>query len=1089
MILTVIKRDGLKVPFDQNRIKLAIEAAMKNTKKGVDEELASSIAASVGSKGSGERSVEDIQDSVEKALMKSSRKDVAKEYIQYRHRRDVARKSKTYDMFSEIVAAKENEVTRENANMNSDSPAGQMMKFASETTKPFVDDYLLSEDVREAVDANYIHIHDKDYYPTKSLTCLQHPLNIIFKKGFRAGHGELRPPKRIETAATQACVSMETVQNEMHGGQAIPAFDFYLAPFVRSCYQEELDRIAELLSDIPDPKFWDELKNAEIEDYVKRDLPQVKAVPAAGSWVTYPGRERIKQEAINRTVDRVHQAMEAFVHNMNNIHSRGGNQVVFSSINYGTDTSAEGRCIIREILRATEAGVGNGATAIFPIQIWKLKAGVSYLPGDPNYDLYKYACKVTARRFFPNFLNLDASYNRSPEWNASDKKRYIHEVATMGALAGKEHIYVKIGNGEPIDISIKDFYEYCKTGELKEARPCQIFCNKELLERVVGDRTKQTKGSGILREAGVYAITYIPEDVTYIGSSPNINRRINEHKCSIRLTGRMDSGINFADRNVDNYRFEVLEYTEDYKEAEKKYIETVPNGNIKGTSQKYYKAVTAHFKKTLRVRPNFEQDLTVMQDLISLEDRDIKVFDRDGQWTKIKHVFKNDKRNTPRMMHIFYSEYGRSYCLDCTEDHPLFTGAGFTRADQILAGDSIYRMDGLELKVEDVCYSTYSVDSYDLGTVTGTFIGSDIIMHNCRTRVWSDKFGTSTSVGRGNLSFTTVNLPKLALEAAIESGVYKKAESGEWVRSENVTEDQKDNAIQCFYEKLENYLDLTAKQLDERYRFQATAKAKQFPLLMSGLWVGSEKLGPEDSVEPVIKHGTLGVGFIGLAEALVALTGKHHGESKESQNLGLNIVSFIDKRCKDYSKEYDHNYSCFATPAEGLSGKFTRKDQKEFGKVKGVMDREYYTNSSHVPVYYPISFKDKIEIEGPYHKFEPAGHIAYVEVDGSVVKNPEAVMDIVDLMVKNDVGYGSINFNCSRCEDCGYESSDEFKDGVCPKCGSTRTTYLQRITGYLVGTTNRWNGGKKAELRDRVTHVGHRDTNVEMIYGHNSENS
>lgn len=792
MILTVIKRDGLKVPFDQNRIKLAIEAAMKNTKKGVDEELADNIATGIGSRGSGERSVEDIQDSVEKALMKSSRKDVAKEYIQYRHRRDVARKSKTYDMFSEIVAAKENEVTRENANMNSDSPAGQMMKFASETTKPFVDDYLLSEDVREAVDGNYMHIHDKDYYPTKSLTCLQHPLDIIFKKGFRAGHGELRPPKRIETAATQACVSMETVQNEMHGGQAIPAFDFYLAPFVRSCYEEELDRIAELLSDIPDPKFWDELKGAEIEDYIKKDLPQICAVPAAGRFITYPGKERIKQEAINRTVDRVHQAMEAFVHNMNNIHSRGGNQVVFSSINYGTDTSAEGRCIIREILKATEAGVGNGATAIFPIQIWKLKAGVSYLPGDPNYDLYKYACKVTARRFFPNFLNLDASYNRSPEWNACDEKRYIHEVAVMG----------------------------------------------------------------------------------------------------------------------------------------------------------------------------------------------------------------------------------------------------------------------------------------------------------CRTRLWSDKFGPSTSVGRGNLSFTTVNLPKLALEAAIEAGVYKKAENGEWIRSENATEDRVNNAVQCFYEKLENYLDLTAKQLDERYKFQATAKAKQFPLLMSGLWVGSEKLGPEDSVEPVIKHGTLGVGFIGLAEALVALTGKHHGESKESQNLGLNIVSFIDKRCKDYSKEYDHNYSCFATPAEGLSGKFTRKDQKEFGKVKGVTDREYYTNSSHVPVYYPISFKEKIEIEGPYHKYEPAGHIAYVEVDGSVVKNPEAIMDIVDLMVKNDIGYGSINFNCSRCEDCGYESSDEFKDGVCPKCGSTRTTYLQRITGYLVGTTNRWNGGKKAELRDRVTHVGHRDTNVEMIYGHNnSENS
>ena len=790
MISEVVKRDGQVVPFNPKKIQDAIEAAMKNTEKGVDSQLAEKISKNIESKGNTRMSVEEIQDIVEKSLMRSSRKDVAKHYIQYRYRRDVARKSKTYSMFSEIVSVKNNEVTRENANMNSDSPAGQMMKFASETTKPFVDDCLLSVDVREAVEQNYIHIHDKDYYPTKSLTCLQHPLDKIFKRGFRAGHGELRPPKRIETAATQACVSMETVQNEMHGGQAIPAFDFYLAPFVRQAYREEVLKIADLLSEEPDKEYWDSILNAEIKDYVKQDLPKLKVLPAAGTWCSYPDKDRIKQEAINRTVDRVHQAMEAFVHNMNNIHSRGGNQVVFSSINYGTDTSAEGRCIIREILKATEAGVGNGATAIFPIQIWKLKAGVSYLPGDPNYDLYKYACKVTARRFFPNFLNLDASYNRSEKWNEKDPERYKNEVSTMG----------------------------------------------------------------------------------------------------------------------------------------------------------------------------------------------------------------------------------------------------------------------------------------------------------CRTRVWSDRFGPSTSIGRGNLSFTTVNLPKLALEAAIETGLYEK-DGESWTRRKDVTEEEESKAKQCFISKLTKYLDLTAKQLDERYKFQATAKAKQFPLLMSGLWVGSEKLGPEDSVEPVLKHGTLGVGFIGLAEALVALTGKHQGESEESQKFGLDTVKYIDQKCKEYSNQYDHNYSCFATPAEGLSGKFTRKDQKEFGKIKGVTDREYYTNSSHVPVYFPISYRKKIEIEGPYHKYEPAGHIAYVEVDGSVVKNPEAIMDIVDLMVANDVGYASVNFNCSRCEDCGYESSEEFKDGVCPKCGSVKTSYLQRITGYLVGTTDRWNQGKKAELRDRVAHIGERHINPEMIYGSETQNS
>lgn len=1071
-MVKVIKRDGSVVPFDPEKIKHAICLAMTRTSAGITLDVATRVSQKIETKlesRGGDVEVDTIQNMVENYLMGSHRKDAAREYIRYRRQRDVARQSKVRDMFDEIINTKANEVTRENANMNSDTPAGMMMKFASETTKPFVDNYLFTSDVRDAVDANYIHVHDKDYYPTKSLTCLQHPLDVIFKKGFRAGHGELRAPKRIETAATQACVSMETVQNEMHGGQAIPAFDFYLAPFVRMAYIEELNKIKKFLVDIPDEKYWKKLEEAEIKDYVAAELPHNGSTGITDA--------RIKQMAINQTVDRVHQAMESFVHNMNNIHSRGGNQVVFSSINYGTDTSAEGRCIIREILKATEAGVGNGATAIFPIQIWKLKAGVSRFEGDPNYDLYLYACKVAAKRFFPNFLNLDASYNRSDLWDPKDPKRYENEVATMGALAGKEHLYVKIGEEEPVDISIKDFYEYCKTGELRNARPCQIFCNREPLERLKGDKTNQVHDKVALRESGVYAVTYIPEDVTYIGSSSNINRRINEHKCSIRLTGRMDSGINFADRDLKNYRFEVLRYAEDYKAAEREFIETVPNGNIRGTEQKFYKVPSAHFKHISR-KPSWKQDLTVKQDLIDLEDRDIKVFDRDGKWTKVKHIFKNDKMNTPAMMHVFYEEFGRKYCLDCTEDHPLFTGAGFTRADQIQVGDSIYRMDGLEMKVLDVIYGTYPVDSYDIGTVTGTFIGSDIIMHNCRTRVWGDRFGKSTSIARGNLSFTTINLPKLAIETAIETHQLVKDDNGQWVRNEHL--EDPDYVIDTFMQKLEKVAEICAKQLDERYKFQASAKAKQFPLLMSGLWVGSENLKPEDTIEPVIKHGTLGIGYIGLAECLIALTGKHHGESEEAQKLGLEIVGFIDNLCKKFSDEYDHNYSCFATPAEGLSGKFTKKDRKEFGVIVGVTDKEYYTNSNHVPVYYKCSAKHKAEIEGPYHKLTPAGHIFYVEIDGKIVKNPEAIPDIVEIAAKNDCGYISINYNCSRCEECGYESSDEFEDGICPHCGSDRTTYLQRITGYLVGTTNRWNGAKQAELKDRVSHTGER-ANIKKV--------
>lgn len=812
MIKLVEKRDGKVVPFDRSRVENAIQAAMLRTEAGVDIELVHRIADSVENTYKDKISVIEIQDLVEKKLMSSKRKDAARAYIKYRQKRDVARQSKTRVMFEEIINTKANDVTRENANMNSDTPAGMMMKFASETTKPFVDNYLLCDDVKEAVQDNYIHIHDKDYYPTKSLTCLQHPLDVIFKKGFRAGHGELRPPKRIETAATQACVSMETIQNEMHGGQAIPAFDFYLAPFVRMAYQEEIDKIRDVLDggiipNIEREKFWEDLKNAEIKDYITKEQEAPGMIPAAGTYYpTYSDPERIKQIAINRTVDRVHQALEAFIHNMNNIHSRGGNQVVFSSINYGTDTSAEGRCIIREVLKTTEKGVGNGATAIFPIQIWKMKSGVSYLPGDPNYDLFQYACKVTARRFFPNFLNLDVPFNQHPKWDINDPERYRWEVATMG----------------------------------------------------------------------------------------------------------------------------------------------------------------------------------------------------------------------------------------------------------------------------------------------------------CRTRIFTDKYGETTSIGRGNLSFTTLNLPKMAIEAAIEAGVLEKTEgyyhdsgtrqmmgqSGRFQLNgyisifdpdyadkmgKNLTEAQKQKlskkAIKLFWEKYEKYLALAAKQLDQRYQFQATAKAKQFPLLMSGMWMGSENLKPDDPIEPVLKHGTLAIGFIGLAEALKALTGKHHGEDPKAQELGLEFIKYLDKRCKDFGNQYDHNYTAFATPAEGLSGKFTAVDRKEFGYIKGVLDKDYYTNSNHVPTEYPCTPKEKMEIEAAYHPYTPAGHIGYLEIDYDTVKNPEAIEDLVRIMHDAGIGYGSINHVVTRCIDCGYEGHEESFD-VCPKCGSTNLTDIQRITGYLVGTTDRWNHGKQAELKNRVVHTG-----------------
>ncbi len=734
MIHTVVKRDGRIVGYNEEKIKAAIRKAMLTTDLGEDEGLIQRITDRISALGSERMTVEEIQDMVEVELMDSPRKEVAKRYIAYRDQRSIARRAKTTDIFREIIEAKNTDVTRENANMNADSPAGMMMKFASETTKPFVDDYLLTEEARHAVRHNYIHIHDKDYYPTKSLTCVQHPLDKILEYGFIAGHGESRPAKRIETASVISCISLETAQNEMHGGQAIPAFDFYLAPFVRSSFIEEIKTLENLTG-----RNLEHLYNAELKDFINKDLNGLE------------GEERILQHAINRTVGRVHQSMEAFIHNMNTIHSRGGNQVVFSSINYGTDTSAEGRCIIRELLHSTYEGVGNGATAIFPIQIWKKKRGVNYCEGDPNYDLYRLACKVTARRFFPNFVNLDATFNQHEKWRADDPKRYMYEVATMG----------------------------------------------------------------------------------------------------------------------------------------------------------------------------------------------------------------------------------------------------------------------------------------------------------CRTRVFENRYGEKTSIGRGNLSFTTINLVRLAIEC---------------MPIKDSTE-----RIELFFHKLNEVLDITARQLNDRFNFQKTALAKQFPLLMSKLWNGGEKLQPTDTIEPVINQGTLGIGFIGLAECLVALTGKHHGESEEAQNFGLRIVGHMRSRANEYSEEFGHNYSILATPAEGLSGKFTTRDRKSFGILPGITDKIYYTNSNHVPVYYHCSRRHKAEIEAPYHEITRGGHIFYVEIDGDATHNPDAVSSIVDLMDKYNIGYSSVNHNRNRCMDCGYEDAAENLE-ECPVCHSHNIDRLQRITGYLVGTTDRWNRAKLSELNDRVVH-------------------
>ena len=696
--MQVIKRDGRVVNFNQERIVKAITMAMAQTTGGVDIDLANKIANAVERQleDKNQASVYEIQDLVEKRLMASSRKEVAQSYITYRYNRDVARKSRTKDIFLDIIGAKANDITRENANMNADTPAGMMMKFASETTKPFVDDFLLSPEVRKASQEGYIHIHDKDYYPTKSLTCLQHPLDKILKNGFRAGHGSSRPAKRIETASIIGCISMETIQNEMHGGQAIPAFDYYLAPYVKSTFVEEIKKLENAFG-----KDFSNLYEYQVEDYIKKDLTGLE------------GEKRIIQVAINNTVDRVHQSMEAFIHNLNTMHSRAGAQVPFSSVNFGTDTSEEGRMVVKNYLLATEAGLGHGETPIFPISIFKVKEGVNYFKEDKNYDLFRLACRVSAKRLFPNFSFIDAPYN---------KKYYVE-----------------------------------------------------------GDYNTE---------------------VGYMG---------------------------------------------------------------------------------------------------------------------------------------------------------------------------------------------------------------------CRTRVLANVCGPSITPGRGNLSFTSINLPRLGIKYGIALGERDKAD------------------MKAFYKELDETMDLVKGQLLQRFECQCSKSKANFKFLLgSGVWLNSEKLENNSKLRTVLKHGTLSIGFIGLAETLKALIGEHHGESEKAQKLGLEIIGHMRKKCDEYTKEYNLNFTCLATPAEGLSGRFVAIDRSIYGKIKGVTDRDYYTNSFHVPVYYKTSVKHKLEVEGKYHELTNAGHISYIELDGDTVNNVDAFEAVVRIMHDCGIGYGAINHPVDRDPVCGYVGV--IKD-VCPRCG------------------------------------------------------
>ncbi len=768
MVENIEKRDGRLVDFDLEKITQAIFKAAQAI-GGNDYEnacfLASEVERYLEEEGITNPSVEHVQDIVEKVLIDNGHARTAKEYIIYRVERTRVRDMnnrlmKTYADLT-FKDAKENDVKRENANIDGDTAMGTMLKYGSEGAKQFYEMYILNPKHAKAHKNGDIHIHDLDFL-TLTTTCCQIDIDKLFTGGFSTGHGFLREPNDIASYSALSCIAIQSNQNDQHGGQSIPNFDYAMAKGVaktfRRIYRQNIIRATELLTDNYDCKeemtaLLDEVEKTsgkrptldKNEDYKAEEL---KALENKFGEDLAKNIQNFANKNSEKETDRaVFQSMEAFVHNLNTMHSRAGAQIPFSSINYGTDMTPEGRMVIKNVLLATKQGLGDGETPIFPIHIFKVKEGINYDKTDPNYDLFKLACEVSAKRLFPNFSFLDAPFN-------------------------------------------KQYY--------KEGQP--------------------------------------------------------ETECA--------------------------------------------------------------------------------------------------------------------------------------------------------------------------------------------YMG-------CRTRVIANNYDKTRQIvnGRGNLSFSSINLPRIA------------------ILSKN---------LDIFYDHLDRMIDLVIEQLIERYEIQAKKKVKNFPFLMGqGIWIDADKLSPEDEIGEVLKHGTLTVGFIGLAECLTALIGTHHGQSKEAQNLGLEIVGYMRKRLDEACRKYNMNFSLIATPAEGLSGRFVGIDAKKFGKIEGVTDREYYTNSFHIPVHYKITASEKIRLEAPYHALTNGGHISYVELDGAPSQNIEAFEKIVHYMKECGIGYGSINHPVDRDPVCGYTG---IITDVCPKCGrnehdNVSFERIRRITGYLVGTVDRFNNAKRNEVENRVSHI------------------
>ena len=992
--MQVQKRDNRLVDFNSSKIKTAIQECCKRIQNDYHEEtlkvkehlteIVDNVCLHLPKNDIVK--VEEIQDTVEQELSKVS-PQVAKEYIIYRYQRNVARDSKSAltQIYMNLTSKKSSDMDlkRENANINSDTAMGMMLKFGAEASKEFCLNHLIKPKYARMHRNGDIHIHDLDFYPM-TFNCSFIPLGKLLKRGFSTGHGHIGEPQTIMCASSLACIILQANQNEMYGGQAYSCWDYDLAPYVAKSYVKILNRLVSTKVEHEVKLNLDDLY--EKEGTLFSEVSQGTIMKEVLKYTEHV--EYIMKEARELLYKEVRQAMQASIHNFNTLQSRAGSQTPFSSVNYGTDTSVEGRMITKATLEETDKGLANGETSIFPVQIFKVQNSKNALEGSPNYDLFKLACKVSAKRLFPNFVYQDSPYNAM----YYDGRKET-EIAVMGAVRGDETVTIKCGT---------DIY-----------KDIRIDSAMQIIRNYTKHKAKKSKDSHeFSHKCGVYKITHISGKY-YVGSSKNIGRRFNEHKYSIRHYGKLGEIYFLDDYNVDNYKFEVLELCDidDLWKTESKYInledplvvnykDSKNNGNFDS------------FNRVLALNGIEYSDIQLNERATHWNrkiDSDCFIMSR-GQFVPIRSLIINNEYSPLKLYEVTYLKNSKEYKLHITEDHPLATQRGRVRCDELKVNDCIFDCETFKkylitsIKVTDEkCFT------YDFEVDNDMFDLSGIVSHNCRTRTIQNVHNPEQNVtsGRGNITFTTINLPRLGLLAKHD--------------------------LNKFFKLFDDRIECCISQIYDRFNFISKKKVYNFPFLMQeGVYLDSEKLDNDDEILESLKNGTLAVGFIGLAECLKALIGKHQGESQEAQELGLKIIRHLRDRMDLESKNSKLTWGCFATPAEGLSSRFTKIDQKKFGKIEGVTDRKYYTNSFHVPVYYNRSLVHKIDVEAPYHEICNAGSISYVEMDGDLTKNVEAFEKVVQYAKEKNMCYFSINHPVDVCPVCGYTGViyDE-----CPKCG------------------------------------------------------